>query len=73
MQARAALCVGCTNVGFAFLGLPIPSASFSSVVCISATIVPGSDLQGIYANFHCRYYAAMVQEEQFASSYRFVR
>ena len=24
-------------------------------------------------NFHCGYYAAMVQEEQFASSYRFVR
>ena len=54
-------------------GLPIPSACCSYVVCISATIVPGKGLQGIYANFHCRYYAAMVQEEQFASSYRFVR
>ena len=54
-------------------GLPIPAAPCSYVVCISATIVPSSGLQGIYANFHCRYYAAMVQDDQFASSYRFVR
>ena len=54
-------------------GLPIPTASFSYVVCISATIVPSYGLQGICANFHCCDYTSMVQEEQFASSYRFVR
>ena len=40
-KAPTALCVDCTNVGFCVFGLPIPSASCSSVVCISATIVPG--------------------------------
>ena len=54
-------------------GLPNPTASCGYVVCISATIVPWLDLQGIYANYHYLFYAAMVQEEQFASWYRFVR
>ena len=39
LQARTALCVDCTNGWFAFFGLPIPTASSSYVVCISATIV----------------------------------
>ena len=54
-------------------GLPNPTASCGYVVCISATIVPWLDLQGIYANYHYLFYAAMVQEDQFASWYRFVR
>ena len=39
LEARTALCVDCTNGGFALFGLPIPTASCSYVVCISATIV----------------------------------
>ena len=54
-------------------GLPIPTASCSYVVCIRATIVPGEGMPGICSNFHWRHYTAMVQEEQFASSHRFVR
>ena len=54
-------------------GLPIPTASSSYVVCISTTIVPRYVSQGIYSNFNCRYYAAVVKEVQFTSSYRFVR
>ena len=42
-------------------------------VCISATIVLCKGFPGICANFHCRHYTAMVEVEQFASSYRFVR
>ena len=55
------------------LSLPIPIAFCSYIVCISATIVPGQGLPWICANFHWRHCTAMVQDEQFQSSYRFVR
>ena len=40
LEARTALCVDCTNGGFALFGLPHPTASCSYVVCISETNVP---------------------------------
>ena len=73
LQARTALCVDCTNGGFAISASPIPQLLAHMWFALVQLLFRCRVCREIYANFLCRYYAAMVQDEQFASSYRFVR
>ena len=73
LQARTALCVDCTNGGFAFLCSSFPQLLAHMNFGLVQLLFWRKVCREFYTNFHCRYCTPMVEAVRFSSPYRFVR